>query len=166
MAAMTRRLSLSDGARPSLAKMLATCFSTTPGEMNSDEAMAVLERPSAMSASTSRSRPVCHVGQSDDAEHLVHPARPDAVGLRQAQQVTARVPAAVRRPRVEQRADLVHRASRPAVRPAVDRDRPGRRPVEAEDQPHRRALPGPVGTEEPGHHTGSYREVEVVDRKP
>jgi len=38
MAAMIRRLSLSDGARPSLAKMLATCFSTTPGEMNSDSA--------------------------------------------------------------------------------------------------------------------------------
>ena len=53
MAAMTRRLSLSDGARPSLAKMLATCFSTTPGEMNSAEAMAVLERPSAMRARTS-----------------------------------------------------------------------------------------------------------------
>jgi hypothetical protein len=30
---MTRRLSLSDGARPSLAKMLATCFSTTLGEI-------------------------------------------------------------------------------------------------------------------------------------
>ncbi len=35
MAAMTRRLSLSEGARPSLSKMFATCFSTTFGEMNS-----------------------------------------------------------------------------------------------------------------------------------
>src|SRR5437879_5956602 len=31
MAAMTRRLSVSDGGRPSLSKMLATCFSTTFG---------------------------------------------------------------------------------------------------------------------------------------
>ena len=58
MAAMTRRLSLSDGARPSLPKMLATCFSTTFGEMNSVPAMAAFDRPWAMSESTSRSRGV------------------------------------------------------------------------------------------------------------
>jgi hypothetical protein len=61
MAAMTRRLSLPEGASPSLAKTLATCFSTTPGEMCSVPAMAALERPSAMSESTSRSR--CEGGQ-------------------------------------------------------------------------------------------------------
>ena len=55
---MTRRLSLSSGARPSLSKMFATCFSTTFGEMNSVVAMAALERPWAMSDSTSRSRGV------------------------------------------------------------------------------------------------------------
>jgi hypothetical protein len=55
---MTRRLSLSDGARPSLANTLATCFSTTPGEMTSAAAMAVFERPWAISESTSRSRGV------------------------------------------------------------------------------------------------------------
>jgi hypothetical protein len=35
MAAMTRRLSVSDGASPSLAKILAMCFSTTPAVMTS-----------------------------------------------------------------------------------------------------------------------------------
>jgi hypothetical protein len=55
---MTRRLSLSEGARPSLAKMLATYFSTTRGEITSVSAMAVFERPCAMSESTSRSRGV------------------------------------------------------------------------------------------------------------
>jgi hypothetical protein len=55
---MTRRLSLSSGARPNLSKMFATCFSTTFGEMNNVVAMAALERPWAMSESTSRSRGV------------------------------------------------------------------------------------------------------------
>ena len=55
---MTRRLSLSEGARPSLAKTLATCFSTTPAEMTSVLAMAAFERPWAMSERTSRSRGV------------------------------------------------------------------------------------------------------------
>ena len=55
---MTRRLSLSEGARPSLAKTLATCFSTTPAEMTSVLAMAAFERPCAMSERTSRSRGV------------------------------------------------------------------------------------------------------------
>jgi hypothetical protein len=64
MAAMTRRLSLSEGARPSLAKMLATCFSTTPGEMTSASAMATLDRPWAMSESTSRSRGVSAARES------------------------------------------------------------------------------------------------------
>ncbi len=45
IAAMTLRLSLSEGSRPSLAKMLATCFSTTPGDMTRVSAMAMLERP-------------------------------------------------------------------------------------------------------------------------
>src|SRR5579871_2276082 len=58
MAAMTRRLSLSEGARPSLSKMFATCFSTTLGEMTRAEAMAALDLPWAMSDSTSRSRGV------------------------------------------------------------------------------------------------------------
>src|SRR6202035_1781561 len=56
MAAMTRRLSVSDGGSPSLAKMLAICFSTTPPVMTSVSAMAVFERPSAIRARTSRSR--------------------------------------------------------------------------------------------------------------
>ena len=46
---MTRRLSLSEGGSPSLAKMLATCFSTTPREMTRASAIAVFERPSAIS---------------------------------------------------------------------------------------------------------------------
>ena len=49
-------MSFPEGARPSLAKMLATCFSTTLGEMVNALAMAVLERPWATSESTSRSR--------------------------------------------------------------------------------------------------------------
>ena len=50
-----------------------------------------------------------HVGQADQAEHLVHPAPADPVGLGQAEQVVAGGAAAVDRPGVQQRADLVHR---------------------------------------------------------
>jgi hypothetical protein len=46
------------GARSSLSKMLATCFSTTFVEMNRAAAMAALDRPWAMSESTSRPRGV------------------------------------------------------------------------------------------------------------
>ena len=49
------------------------------------------------------------VGQPHDAEHLVHPAPGDPVGLGQAEQVVAGGAAAVHRPGVQQRADLVHR---------------------------------------------------------
>jgi hypothetical protein len=49
IAAMTRRLSLSDGARPSLAKMLAICFSTTPAAMTRFSAIAALDLPQAIS---------------------------------------------------------------------------------------------------------------------
>ena len=45
IAAMTRRLSSSDGARPSLANTLARCFSTTPIEIVSAPAIAALDRP-------------------------------------------------------------------------------------------------------------------------
>jgi hypothetical protein len=44
--------------------MLATCFSTTPGVMNSPSAMAVFERPCAIRDSTSRSRPVSEASES------------------------------------------------------------------------------------------------------
>ena len=50
--ARTRRLSLSPGGRPSLAKMLATCFSTAPPETTSSAAIPAFDRPSAISAST------------------------------------------------------------------------------------------------------------------
>ena len=40
MPAMTRRLSVSDGASPSLAKMLAMCFSTTPAVTTTFSAIA------------------------------------------------------------------------------------------------------------------------------
>ena len=53
-----RRLSPSGGGSPSLPKMLATCFSTAPPEITSAAETPALERPSAMRASTSRSRRV------------------------------------------------------------------------------------------------------------
>src|SRR6202000_61915 len=56
--ARTRRLSPSDGGRPSLPKMLATCFSTAPPEMNKAALMPPLHRPSAIRPRTSRSRRV------------------------------------------------------------------------------------------------------------
>ena len=46
------------GGRPSLPKMLATCFSTAPPETTRAAAIPALDRPSAISASTSRSRGV------------------------------------------------------------------------------------------------------------
>ena len=51
-----------------------------------------------------------HVGQPDDAEHLVHPAAGDVVGLGQAEQVVAGAAAAVHGLGVQQRAHLAHRA--------------------------------------------------------
>src|SRR5690606_6170576 len=56
--ASTRRLSSLDGGRSSLVKMLLMCLLTALSVMNRREAMAVLERPSAISPSTSRSRGV------------------------------------------------------------------------------------------------------------
>src|ERR1700733_6940362 len=53
--ASPRRWSASDGGRPSLLKMLPTCFSTDRSETTRISAMAALDRPSAISASTSRS---------------------------------------------------------------------------------------------------------------
>jgi hypothetical protein len=54
--AMTRRSCCSlPGGRSSFMKMAATCFSTAPSVTTSAAAMAVLERPSAMRPSTSRS---------------------------------------------------------------------------------------------------------------
>ena len=54
--ARTRRWSPADSGRLSLARMLRTCFSTVPSVTQSRPAMPALERPSAISASTSRSR--------------------------------------------------------------------------------------------------------------
>src|SRR5690606_21338988 len=54
--ASTRRWSCSVGGRSSLLKMLLTSFSPAPSLTTSSWAMAALVRPSAMSASTSRSR--------------------------------------------------------------------------------------------------------------
>jgi energy-coupling factor transporter ATP-binding protein EcfA2 len=62
-AAMIRRLSWSEG-EPELVKVLSMCFSTTPPVITSRSAMAVLERPSATSASTSRSCAVSAAGES------------------------------------------------------------------------------------------------------
>ena len=59
--ARTRRLSSSEGARSSLAKMPAACLLTDFSVMNSRCAIATLERPSAISASTSRSLGVSRV---------------------------------------------------------------------------------------------------------
>src|SRR5260370_164223 len=56
--ASTRRLSFSEAGRPSLPKMLATCFSTVPRVRTRAVAMPALDRPSAIRASTSRSRGV------------------------------------------------------------------------------------------------------------
>ena len=56
--ASTRRWSFSASRRPSFAKMLVTCFSTARGVTTSFAAIAPLERPSAISPSTSRSRAV------------------------------------------------------------------------------------------------------------
>src|SRR5580704_13864178 len=56
--ARTRRWSESDGGSPSLLKMLLMCFSTARSDTTRWPAIALLERPSAMRASTSRSRAV------------------------------------------------------------------------------------------------------------
>ena len=56
--ASTRRWSSSLAGRSSLAKMFETCFSTAPGVTTSSRAIAAFVRPSAISASTSRSRGV------------------------------------------------------------------------------------------------------------
>jgi DNA-binding response OmpR family regulator len=56
--ASTRRLSPSDGGSESFPKILATCFSTAPPVTTSALAMPAFDRPSAISASTSRSRGV------------------------------------------------------------------------------------------------------------
>ena len=105
------------------------------------------------------------LGQPHDVQHLAHPPRRDAVGLRQAEQVVPRTAAPVGRPRVNQRADLPHRAGRLAVRPPVDRDRPRGRPVQAQDQPHRGGLARPVRAQETGHQARPDDEAEIVDRE-
>src|SRR3954469_12839294 len=54
--ARTRRWSSTVGGRPSLLKMLVTCFSTARSVTTSASAIAWLDLPSAISPSTSRSR--------------------------------------------------------------------------------------------------------------
>src|SRR6266581_4000133 len=56
MTACTRRWSSSVSGTRSFIRMLRTCFSTVPSVTQSWRAMPALERPSAISASTSRSR--------------------------------------------------------------------------------------------------------------
>src|SRR6516162_9608353 len=67
--ARTRRWSSGDGGKRSVAKMFLTCFSTVCSVTNSRSAIALLDRPSAISPSTSRSRsvscssaPLCRLG--------------------------------------------------------------------------------------------------------
>jgi hypothetical protein len=68
--------------------------------------------------------------------------------------------------RVQQCADLSHRAVLLGERLAVDGDRPRRRTVEAEDQPHRGGLSGAIRPQEAGHMAGPYRERQIVDGDP
>lgn len=56
--ARTRRLSSSDGARPSFAKMLAVCLAIARSVTTSCPATAALDRPCAISSRTSRYRGV------------------------------------------------------------------------------------------------------------
>jgi diguanylate cyclase (GGDEF)-like protein len=64
--ASTRRWSSSQTGRSSLAKMLVMCFSTAPGVTTRLSAIAVFERPSAISSSTERSRAVSELSAFSD----------------------------------------------------------------------------------------------------
>ena len=85
----------SPAGRPSLAKMLVTCFSTLRSVISSRSAIAWLERPSAISSSTSRSRGVsASSGPSSRARRRAAARRP-------AGRAPSR-PAATRRERVDE----------------------------------------------------------------
>jgi hypothetical protein len=101
--------------------------------------------------------------QADGLQHLVDPLRPDPVRLCQREQVVTGAAAAVRRLRLQQRAEDAQRGGVRGVAPAEHRGDAGRGPVQPDDHAHRRRLAGAVGSEESRHLPGPHLERQPVD---
>ena len=105
-----------------------------------------------------------HFREADEAEHLIHPALRNVVGLRQAAQVIAGTAATMHRPGIQQCAHLAHGAGQLRVRLTVYGDGSGAGIVEAEDQPHGRGLSRAIRAEKTCYQARPDREAEPIDR--
>jgi len=100
--------------------------------------------------------------QAHQAEHLIDPAERDGIAGRQRGQVRPRAAARVKRPGLQQRADLAQRPAQLTVTAPGDPHRPATGPVQAQHQPHRGGLPRPVRPQEPRHNPGAHVEAERI----
>ena len=101
--------------------------------------------------------------ESDDVDHLLDPASPDAVGVRQGEEVVAGRSAGVHCFGFQQHPELGHRGCCGPVVAAVDGDPAGGGPVESGDHPHGGGLSGSVRAEKPGDDPGLHDEVQSID---
>jgi hypothetical protein len=101
---------------------------------------------------------VRHLLQAHQGQHLLDPARGNALGLGQEQQVVTGRTAWVHGLGLEQRADRVQGILQVTVAPAVDEGEAALRPVQAQDHPHGGGLARAVRPEESCHPARLDRE--------
>jgi hypothetical protein len=94
---------------------------------------------------------VRHVLQAHQGQHLLDPARRQALSLRQEQQVVPGTAAGMHGLGLKQRADRPQRILQVTVAAAVDERGAALRPVQAQDEPHGSGLARAVRPEEPCH---------------